>query len=138
MSPPTWAFLWGKLCPTPSSSPRTASVTSGAEGNPNEETDALPSGFSLFFQHLSFSFFFIFPESFCVCAIWAQENWSHSCHRMDELKQNYNFCSRTCEWRQAESWGGEGDSEAPRAGESWLSTHLFCGRQRRPRNVLIC
>lgn len=67
MSPPTWAFPWGKLCPTPSSSPPHSLGNSGAAGNPNEETDALPSGFSLFFLHLSFSFFFNFLKAFlCV------------------------------------------------------------------------
>lgn len=75
-----------------------------------------------FFLQLNFSLFFIFPESFFVCAVWTPENWSHSCH-----KQNYNFCSRTWERWKAGSWGGEGNSEAAGARESQLSTHWLWG-----------
>ena len=62
--------------------------------------------------------FFIFPENFFAHAILTQENWSHSCHRMDERRQNYKTL-----WMMKGGllvWGGQ--------------THLLYRSQ--PQNVL--
>lgn len=88
----------------------------------------LCQGISHFFYSSVLHFSSSFLGAFFACAIWTQENWSHSCHRMDELKLYCNFSQPVDDERGAPEEGG-GNSEAPGPREGWLSTHLLCESQ---------